>query len=287
MEFVIKFYQKVLEFFKELFASKHVETVKEEEVAEKLFEFEYRKSKPTCKSHMFYRKVMNDIVAETPEYQKVKVNKTLEYIYKEMIPKYGNNSLKKGVFHISYALQRAHEILNALLEKDGSIYNRNVVYLAVAAHDMDKNFTGKKYKHAEGSVAYIDSISKELLAEGLISDIDELENIKSMVLNHSECNTASCRDLEKIMYDSDKLSRFPIEIGIKAHYEKVSKKNDNTDASIEKVYLWMIKKYGKHGEVKFKLQDVIPEVYDKYLKSMPDLDNKEETIKFIKEAILK
>ena len=287
MEFVIKFYQKVLEFFKELFASKHVETVKEEEIVERPFEFEYRKSKPTCKSHVFCKKVMADIIEETPDHLKDKTQKTMEYIYTEMISKYGNNSLKKGVFHIAYALQRAHEILDALLEKDGSIYNRNVVYLAVAAHDMDKNFTGKKYKHAEGSAAYIDSISKELFAEGLISDIVELDDIKSMVLNHSECNTTSCHVLEKIIYDADKLSRFPIEIGIKAQYEKVYKKNDNSDASIEKLYLWMLKKYGKRGEVKFKLQDVIPEVYTEYLKTIPNLDNREETIKFIKEVILK
>lgn len=289
MEFVIKFYQKVLEFFRGIFAPKPapVEVVEEEKSDKIVLEFEYRKSKPGCASHRFCKKVMGDIVDSIYEpIEKMKMRKTMDYIYTEMISKYGNKSLKKGVFHIAYALQRAHELINEL-KKVGIWVDSTYIYLAIAAHDMDKNFTGKKYKHGEGSAIYIDSISDELLHLGIVSHSDKIDVVKRMVLNHSVCDTIECGLNEEIVYDADKLSRFPIEIGIKAQYEKLSKKNDDNDATIEKLYFWMRKKYGKNGEVKFKLKKILPAFYASYLNTLPNLDNEEETIKFIKEAILK
>lgn len=203
------------------------------------------------------------------------IDKSLkDYIEKSVIPLYDDNYIGDGRERVEYVIRRSNQII-----KDNKLdIDENILYTAIAYHDIRKNNDELGHELTSAEIMYSDDFLKSFFSEDERTTIREAiedqraklegepRNIYGKILSSASRNSSVNQCLERSYY-----------------YGK--KKNPSaTDEEIyEGAYNALLKKFGENGYAKFYFKDSTYETFLHDIRAL--LSDKDKFIETQKEYI--
>ncbi len=197
-----------------------------------------------------------------------------KYIEEKIYPLYNNNYNGDNLERVEYVLNRGQKIIS----ENGLIIDDNILFAAIAYHDLRKNTNEKDHEKISAEIMFNDKILKKYFSD------KERIIIKEAIEDQRAKMEKEPRSIYgKILSSASRNSS--VEQCLRRSYNYGKKINpDATDEEIfEGSYKALVKKFGKDGYAKFYFKD---STYEKFLKELRDLlSNKEEFIKVQKNIV--
>lgn len=199
-----------------------------------------------------------------------------EYIEANIIPLYDDNYIGDGKDRVNYVISRAITII----EENELDVDWNILYVAIAYHDIRSNNSEENHELASASIMYEDEFLKEIFTE------EERITIKEAIEDQRAKSEGEPRSIYgKILSSASRNSS--VEQCLKRSYYYGKKKNPNAsdEELFEGAYNALLNKFGENGYARFYFKD---STYEEFLKEIRDLlSNKELFIVTQREYILK
>lgn len=199
-----------------------------------------------------------------------------EYIDANIIPLYDNNYIGDGKDRVNYVISRAITII----EENKLGVDWNILYVAIAYHDIRSNNSEENHELTSASIMYEDEFLKEIFTE------EERITIKEAIEDQRAKSEGEPRSIYgKILSSASRNSS--VEQCLKRSYYYGKKKNPNAsdEELFESAYNALLNKFGENGYARFYFKD---STYEEFLKEIRDLlSDKELFIVTQREYILK
>ncbi len=198
----------------------------------------------------------------------------IDYIEKTIIPRYENNYIGDDKERINYVQKRSETII----KENNLEINPEILYVAIAYHDIRKNNEEKNHEKISAEIMYNDENLKQFLTE------EERTIIKEAIEDQRANKQEEPRNIYgKILSSASRNTK--IEQTFKRSYLYGKKKNPNLteDEIFENAYEALKNKFGHDGYAKFYFKDT---EYEQFLKDIRKLlEDKDNFIKQHKEYI--
>lgn len=167
----------------------------------------------------------------------LEVNKQLqEYIENTILPQYKLNGKAHGIKHVKQVLQRASKI-----SKKYSI-NNNILYTAVAYHDIGDHIDRKQHEIISAQIMYEDTTLNQFF------NPEEKEIIKQAIEDHRASLRGEPRSVYgKILSSADKNTDINEYFERTMEYNKEHFPNSSKEENIDMAYEHAKKKFGING----------------------------------------
>ena len=199
--------------------------------------------------------------------------KLVEYIEKKIFPLYDRNEFAHGINHIKTVIRRSLELA------DGYDVDFNIVYTVAAYHDLGHFIDRKRHEIISAEMFMKDENIKRWFAD------EQRMVIKEAIEDHrASCNHVPRTIYGKIVSTADR-TIVDMDNTIKRSYT-YGKKNYiglSEEEQFDKVYEYLVEKYGESGYAKVYLED--KEFDEAVGKLRQALENREEFIERVKRVV--
>ena len=171
----------------------------------------------------------------------------LEYVGKNIFPKYENDNGAHGISHIKQVIDRSFELM---LKNDLKL-NRDMVYVIAAYHDIGHQRDAKTHEKISAQIFIEDENMKKWFTE------EERKTIKEAIEDHRASSDHEPRSTYGKLVSTADRTIMSIEEYIKRTYLYGLKNYPelSRDERVARVYKHLIKKYGENGYAKMYFQD--------------------------------
>lgn len=197
-----------------------------------------------------------------------------KYIEEKIYPLYNNNYNGDNLERVEYVLNRGQKIIS----ENGLEIDDNILYTAIAYHDLRNNTDEKNHEIISAEIMYNDKFLK-----GFFSN-EERTIIKEAIEDQRAKMEKEPRSIYgKILSSASRNSSVEQCLRRSYNYGKKINPNANDEEIFEGSYKALVKKFGIDGYAKFYFKD---STYEKFLKELRELlSNKEEFIKVQKNIV--
>ena len=197
-----------------------------------------------------------------------------KYIEEKIYPLYNNNYNGDNLERVEYVLNRGQKIIS----ENGLKIDDNILYTAIAYHDLRNNTDEKNHEIISAEIMYNDKFLK-----GFFSN-EERTIIKEAIEDQRAKMEKEPRSIYgKIISSASRNSSVEQCLRRSYNYGKKINPNANDEEIFEGSYKALVKKFGIDGYAKFYFKD---STYEKFLKELRELlSNKEEFIKVQKNIV--
>lgn len=197
-----------------------------------------------------------------------------KYIEEKIYPLYNNNYNGDNLERVEYVLNRGQKIIS----ENGLKIDDNILYTAIAYHDLRNNTDEKNHEIISAEIMYNDKFLK-----GFFSN-EERTIIKEAIEDQRAKMEKEPRSIYgKILSSASRNSSVEQCLRRSYNYGKKINPNANDEEIFEGSYKALVKKFGIDGYAKFYFKD---STYEKFLKELRELlSNKEEFIKVQKNIV--
>lgn len=197
-----------------------------------------------------------------------------KYIEEKIYPLYNNNYNGDNLERVEYVLNRGQKIIS----ENGLVIDDNILYTAIAYHDLRNNTDEKNHEIISAEIMYNDKFLK-----GFFSN-EERTIIKEAIEDQRAKMEKEPRSIYgKILSSASRNSSVEQCLRRSYNYGKKINPNANDEEIFEGSYKALVKKFGIDGYAKFYFKD---STYEKFLKELRELlSNKEEFIKVQKNIV--
>ncbi len=210
------------------------------------------------------------------DYPKQDLNeKLVEYIEKNIFPQYDLNEEGHNINHIITVIIHSFDIAQSY------DINLNILYTAVAYHDIGHHLDKDNHEKISANIMYDD------LNLNTFFNKEELSIIKLAIEDHRASSSIVPRNIYgQILSAADKNLTLKDAILRTYFYTKKHSPEYNTDEKIfDRIYEHLSEKFGENGYAKIYIKD---EKFDNFKKELIELlKNKDNFYKVVKDTISK